>query len=68
MKNNEDEGGSGKKVFKQGRTILSKTIQLINIKNNSLSKTCSSLIQAASYIKEVDWSSLCWIEKQCEFI
>jgi len=54
MKNNEDEGGSGKKVFKQGRTILSKTIQLINIKNNSLSKTCSSLIQAASYIKEVD--------------
>ena len=53
MNNNEGKN----KVSKQGTIILNKTIQLINVKDNSLSKICSALLEACSYIHKIEGSS-----------
>lgn len=47
----------GKKVSKEGRIILNKTVRLTNVKEPNLSKLCSSLLQAEAYIKNIEGSA-----------
>lgn len=48
---------AGQKLSKEGRIILSTEIRLINVKQSTLSKNCSSLLQAEVYIRGIEGSA-----------